>query len=70
MRKARGLTQEALAAQVGVSRWTIIRQEQEQDNDVNLASVKLALRLAEVLGCPVSELYWLEPCGEGNDDEP
>ena len=55
-RKALGLTQAALAAQVGVSRKTINTVE----NRVFVPSTVLALKLAKVLGVKVEDLFELE----------
>lgn len=48
-----GITQEKLAEAVGVARQTIIAIEQGKFNP----SVRLALRLAKVLGAGVDELF-------------
>ena len=55
-RLKRNLTQEALAALVGVTRQTIIAVEKEKF----IPSVKLALQLAQALHTPVAELFWLK----------
>jgi putative transcriptional regulator len=55
-RTTRGLTQEALAAAVGVTRQTIIAIEKEKF----VPSVKLALELAHALGLRIDELFWLD----------
>lgn len=55
-RNARGLTQEALAERVGVTRQTIISIERAKF----VPSVKLALALAAALGISIHELFWLE----------
>ncbi|MEM1301501.1 MAG: helix-turn-helix transcriptional regulator [Pseudomonadota bacterium] len=61
LRAARGLTQAALADQVGVSRKTINTIE----NRVFVPSTVLALRLAEVLGVSVHEVFQLaDPEGD------
>lgn len=52
-----GLTQEALAERVGVSRKTINTVE----NARFVPSTILALKLADALGVPVEELFRLEP---------
>lgn len=52
-REAQGLSQEALARQVGVSRQTIVNIEQ----GVNEPKVLLALALGAVLGVAISELF-------------
>ena len=56
VRKAAGLTQAALAEQVGVSRKTINTVE----NRVFVPSTLLALRLARVLDVPVEALFALD----------
>jgi putative transcriptional regulator len=58
------LTQEELAAQVGVSRQTIIAIEKGGYTP----SVTLALRLAQALGTSVESLFWLEN-GEQADEK-
>lgn len=56
VRLDRKLTQEALAAAVGVTRQSIISIEKEKF----VPSVKLAMQLAAALQTPVDELFWLE----------
>jgi putative transcriptional regulator len=56
LRAERGLTQAALAEQVGVSRKTINTVE----NGVFVPSALLALKLARALGCPVEAIFSLE----------
>jgi len=56
VRLRKELTQEALAAAVGVTRQTIIAVEKGKF----VPSVKLALQLAGVLNTPVAKLFWLE----------
>jgi len=56
VRQQRDLTQEALAATVGVSRQTIIAIEKSKF----VPSVKLALELAAALGVSLVEIFWLE----------
>ena len=51
-----GITQEKLAVAVGVARQTIIAVEQGKFNP----SVRLAMRIARVLGAGVEELFILE----------
>jgi putative transcriptional regulator len=51
-----GLTQEALAAAVGVRRQTVLAIEKQQYNP----SALLAFRLARVLGMEVGELFELD----------
>ncbi len=55
-RLEKGLTQEALADAVGVTRQTIISIEKGKF----VPSVKLALQLAHALQVPLPELFWLE----------
>lgn len=55
-RRAAGLTQADLAEAAGVSRKTINTVE----NGVFVPSTVLALRLAQVLGCSVHDLFELE----------
>jgi len=50
------LTQESLAATVGVTRQTIIAVEKEKF----VPSVKLALELARALDSRLEDLFWLE----------
>lgn len=57
MRALRGLTQADLANAVGVSRKTINTVE----NRVFIPSTILALKLAQALDCPVTELFALDP---------
>jgi putative transcriptional regulator len=54
-RQVNGMTQEKLAARVGVTRQTIISIEAGRYNP----SVGLALRLASVFGVPTEELFEL-----------
>ncbi len=56
IRLQKGLTQEALASAVGVTRQTVIAIEREKF----VPSVKLALELATALGAPFTEVFWLE----------
>ncbi len=55
-RLQKGLTQEALAASVGVTRQTIIAIEKEKF----VPSVKLALELAAALDVPIGSLFRLD----------
>jgi putative transcriptional regulator len=57
LRAGRDLTQAALAEAVGVSRKTINTVE----NGVFTPSVHLALKLARALGCPVEDVFSLDP---------
>jgi putative transcriptional regulator len=50
------LTQQRLAAAVGVTRQTIIAIERGGYTP----SVELALKLAATFGCPVEMLFWLK----------
>jgi len=56
IRKQKGLTQQALAEQVGVTRQSIIAIEKRKF----VPSVKLSLRIASALGIPLETLFWLE----------
>ena len=56
LRKAQGYRQEDLAEAVGVTRQTIIAIE----NNKYDPSLELAMRLAQLLGTPVEELFTLE----------
>lgn len=56
IRLRRGLTQEALAMSVGVTRQTIIAVEKGKF----VPSVRLALELATALNTALDELFWLE----------
>jgi putative transcriptional regulator len=58
-RRQSGLTQEALAQAVGVTRQTIIAVEQGKHEP----SVRLALEIARALGDPLEDLFWLEEEG-------
>jgi len=60
-RQQRDLTQEALAAAVGVSRQTIIAIEKSKF----VPSVKLALELAAALEVPLEEIFWIDKTQEG-----
>ncbi|MBI1346129.1 helix-turn-helix domain-containing protein [bacterium] len=51
-----GLTQQALAEQVSVTRQTIIALE----SGSYAPSLALALRLSQVFACPVEKIFWLE----------
>jgi putative transcriptional regulator len=55
-RLERGLTQEALASTVRVTRQTIIAIEKGGYTP----SVRLALELAHSLEAPIEDLFWLE----------
>lgn len=56
IRVQRGLTQQALAEQVGVTRQSIIAIEKRKYTP----SVKLALMITTALGEPLETLFWLE----------
>ena len=56
LRNEHGLTQAALAAEVGVSRKTINTVE----NGVFIPSTLLALKIARALGTPVEEIFFLQ----------
>jgi putative transcriptional regulator len=56
IRQEKGLTQQSLAEQVGVTRQTIIAIEKGKF----APSVKLALELASALGAPLEGMFWLE----------
>jgi putative transcriptional regulator len=55
IRLSRGLTQEELAEQVGVTRQTIIAIEKAKF----VPSVKLAMELAASLRVTVDDIFWL-----------
>lgn len=55
LRVERGLTQEALAKEAGVTRQTIIAIEKEKF----VPSVKLALELAASLRISLDSIFWL-----------
>lgn len=52
-RQAKGLTQEQLAARVGVRRETIMRLEKAQYNP----SLKLAVDIARAVEAPIEEIF-------------
>ena len=52
-RQARGLTQEQLAALVGVRRETIMRLEKAQYNP----SLKLAVDISRAVGAPIEDIF-------------
>lgn len=60
-RMKQGLTQEALATAVGVTRQTIIAIEKSKF----IPSVKLALQIAAALHVPVHRLFWLDSAPGG-----
>lgn len=55
-RQQKGLTQEQLAALVGVRRETIMRLEKAQYNP----SLKLAVDLSRAVGAPLEEIFIFE----------
>jgi putative transcriptional regulator len=55
-RQQRGLTQEALASSVGITRQSVIAIEK----DKFAPSVRLALLIARALGVGVEEIFWLD----------
>ena len=55
-RQLKGLTQEQLAAQVGVRRETIMRLEKAQYNP----SLKLAIDVSRAVEAPIEELFIFE----------
>lgn len=56
LRKLKKMTQEELASVVGVTRQTIISIEQGK----YIASLPLALKMAEIFGVSVEEIFKLE----------
>ncbi len=65
LREQKGLSQEELGQKLEVSRWTIIRIEQER----YAPSVQLALKLVRVFGLSrVEDLFWLEENDLGQED--
>lgn len=56
LRKAAGLRQEDMAAQLGVSRQTIIAIE----NDKYDPSLELAMKIARLLGLHVEDIFTLD----------
>ena len=67
LREQKGFSQEALGEMLDVSRWTIIRIEQER----YAPSVQLALKLVQVFDLSrVEDLFWLEENeGSGQKDD-
>lgn len=61
-RREAGLTQAHLAQAVGVTRQSIIAIEKGKYKP----SIELALKLAQVLSCPVEELFWLQETQGGD----
>ena len=60
IRQDKGLTQEALATSVGVTRQTIIAIEKEKF----VPSAKFALQLAAALKARFDDLFWLDKTGK------
>ncbi|WP_413380797.1 helix-turn-helix transcriptional regulator [Alkalihalobacillus sp. 1P02AB] len=60
LRKAKKVTQEGLAIQVGVSRQSIIAIESEKYN----SSLELAYNISKVSDCIIEEVFTLEEKGE------
>ncbi|MGB3906693.1 MAG: helix-turn-helix transcriptional regulator [Anaerolineae bacterium] len=58
-------TQEELAQRVGVTRQTIIAVEGKRYNP----SAFLALKIAEVFGLPLEEVFWLKDKGERSNSQ-
>jgi putative transcriptional regulator len=56
----REMTQTELAAQVGVTRQTIIAIEQGKYSP----SLEVAFRIALVFGVPINEVFWYDPDAE------
>lgn len=62
-RLLKNLTQEQLAAQVGVRRETIMRLEKAQYNP----SLKLAIDISRAVGAPIEEIFiFEESAGDGS----
>lgn len=55
LRKAAGLRQEDMAAQLGVSRQTIIAVENDKYNP----TLELAMKIAKLLNLPVEDIFTL-----------
>lgn len=55
LRLSAGLTQEAVAKSIGVTRQTVIAMEKGN----YVPSVLLALMSAKLFGCPVEELFYV-----------
>ncbi|MBQ1251615.1 MAG: helix-turn-helix transcriptional regulator [Firmicutes bacterium] len=56
LRKERGLTQQALAEKLSVSRQTVISLESGRYNP----SIRLAYDIAQVFGCIIEEVFLFE----------
>jgi molybdate-binding protein/DNA-binding XRE family transcriptional regulator len=61
LRTKRGISVAKLAAAIGVSRQTIYAIESESCGESRIPNALVALKLADVLGVAVKELFWLEP---------
>src|SRR5215467_3519451 len=57
LRQEHGLTQEQLAADLEVTRHTILALEVGR----YVPSIELALRLAAYFDCPLETIFWLDP---------
>ena len=62
-RQQKELTQEQLAAKVGVRRETIMRLEKAQYNP----SLKLAIDISRAVGAPIEEIFLFPEEGQGGD---
>lgn len=60
LRTERGLTQAQLAAELGVTRQTVIAVEQGRYSP----SLELAFQIARSLGRPIDEVFAYEPGGD------
>ena len=56
LRKERGIRQEDLAMQVGVTRQTMLAIE----NDKYYPTLQLAMKISEVFGLSVNEIFFLQ----------
>lgn len=56
LRKERGLTQQALAEMLSVSRQTVISLENGRYNP----SIRLAYDIAKIFGCIIEEVFFFE----------
>ncbi|BDD39216.1 transcriptional regulator [Streptococcus ruminantium] len=59
-RKKKKISQQELAQEIGVRRETIVHLENNRYNP----SLEMALRIAEVFGCRVEEIFQLKKKGE------
>ena len=62
-RQQKGLTQEQLAAKVGVRRETIMRLEKAQYNP----SLRLAVDISRAVGAPIEEIFLFPEEGQSGD---